>query len=369
MLPACEIEDDPQRKSIGPPDMEAVRVYESNRIEIYTQPNTAFCRGDGARMDAHVDRLVAKFGAEPPRVPVYVVPDDWGESIADWCFGSFNTLAGCFQPWVIMSKFWAVPHELNHVVLEALNNNRNVRGASLFWFEAYASTWETDASARRIKGLPEQSTWAAYRTADHLIRWLEDIRGPAAVRDFYAALGRDWEPEEVEAAFVEIFGMSYAQALERYQTQAPLLYPGFGWCEDVELIELGLGTTRFELRFDCEAADTYALADFPAGGMYLRRVLRLERPSELRIESSRELGVLKRHPCLERPIEAEDDLRLADSAWFEARRGASMESVSIIEAVPAGDNLIEFVVPLGEPVEVEVRVRAKPLESAGSGHQ
>jgi ketosteroid isomerase-like protein len=354
---ACESERS-THSSIDGPDMDAVLVHESAWVRVYTEPDLPFCRGDGARIDAHLERMASKLGVTPPRVPVYLVAEDRGEAIADWCFGSFTTLGGCFQPWVVMSKFWALPHELNHVVLESLNNNHDVRGSSLFWFEAYASTWETHATKPVMTGLAEQDTWAAYRTADHLIRWLEDIRGSAAVRDFYAGLEREWEPADVEAAFEDAFGRSYEQALARFEVEAPPMYPGFGWCAEAEVIDVPFGETRVTLRFDCDAADTFALAERTIDGMYVRRIVRLEQAADLRIESSREVRVLRRHPCLETPVESEEDPRLGESAWAE--QATSGGTVTTIEGVPAGDNLIELIVPRGRAVEVELVIVAEP---------
>lgn len=357
---ACE-SSEPGYSSVAPPRMEAELVHQSAQVRVFIEPGLPFCGGDGARMDAHVERLASKLGVVPRNVPVYVVADDQGEAIADWCFGSFSTLAGCFQPWVVMSKAWAVPHELNHVVLETLNSNHDVRGSSLFWFEGYASAWETHATSPRMNGLHEQSIWAAYRTADHLIRWLEDIRGSEAVRDFYAMLERDWEAADVEAAFVEMFGMSYEQALARYELEAPPIYPGYGWCDEAKVIEVPLGVTRAKLRFDCDAVDTHALGARPIEGMYLRRVLRLGRTSDLRLEFSRKVGVQRRHPCLETPLAGAEDRRLADEVWFEAGGEESSSGLlSTMNGVPAGDNLVEIVVPLGDPVEVELKILAKP---------
>lgn len=359
---ACGPEQ-PSLGSIAPPEIDAVLVHESPRLQIFTPPDMRFCRGDGARIDAHLRRMSSKLGVEPPMtIPVYLVANDQGESIADWCFGSFKTLGGCFQPWVIMAKAWAVPHELNHVVLEVLNDNHDVRGASLFWFEGYASAWETHATTLEIDGLREQERWAAYRTADHLIRWLEDTRGTAAVRDFYAMLDRDWQPADVEAAFVDMFGMSYEQALAQYQAEAPPRYPGNGWCDDVEVIDVPFGRTDVTLRADCDATDTHAVADLPVDGMYVRRILRLEKPADVWIEYSDLAGVLTRHPCLETPIESEDDPRLAEQAWVQAGSVTAplLGLASTMDGVPAGDNLVEFVVPFGAPVELDVIIRAKP---------
>jgi hypothetical protein len=358
LAPACESNDSSTFSSIDPPELDAKLVYQSKQVQVYTESGVPFCRGDGVRLDAHVARLSSKLGVTPPRVPLYVVAEDRGEAIADWCFGSFATLGGCFQPWVIMSKVWAIPHELNHVALETLNSNHNVRNSSLFWFEGYASAWETQATTPNMTGLDEQSIWAAYRTANHLIRWLEDLRGSAAVRDFYAGLDRSFEPADVEAAFEDSFGMSYEQALLRYEDEAPPIYPGLGWCDEAEIVDVSLGHTRTTLGFDCDAEDTFAFAERASGGMYVRRVLRLERAANLRIEASREIGVLRRHPCLESRVASEGDPRLREDLWVRASGEGG--TVDLFERVPAGDYLVEWMVPQGDPVAVELSILATP---------
>src|SRR5262245_38813357 len=105
--------DEGSPNPIQPPDIESVLVYESDQVQVFVEPTIQFCQGDGARMDAHVKRVAAQLETDtPPKVPVYVVENDKGTLIADWCFGSAETLGGCFQPWIVMAKAWAVPHEL-----------------------------------------------------------------------------------------------------------------------------------------------------------------------------------------------------------------------------------------------------------------
>ncbi|NJK31719.1 MAG: hypothetical protein HC927_04480 [Deltaproteobacteria bacterium] len=258
-----------------------------------------------------------------------------------------------------MAKMWAIPHELNHPVFLVLNPDAKL--ASPFWFEAYASAYETRYTEQYFSGLDEQSSSAAYHAAHHLIRWLEDAYGTDKTVEFYASLERGWERPEVDAAFAEIFGFSYEQALDEYATEAAVLYPGFGWCDDVPVIAVPPGESQVTVRADCEHPDTYAFADPPIEAMYIRRVLRLEQRSEVVIDSSTLLGILNRHPCFEEPAYSEDDPRL--SGWYTDIFGGVPPMGTPLGPVDmrAGDNLVEFVFPLGDPVEADLTITAEPM--------
>src|SRR5690606_37976274 len=134
---------------------------------------------------------------------------------------------------------------------------------------------------------------------------------------------------------------------------------GHGWCADAELIDVSPGRARAWLRLDCDATDTHALANSPVDGMYVRRVVRLDRPAGLQFDSSAALTVRRRHPCLETPVEARGDPRLAKDAWYQTV-DAGGGRTAVLEDLPAGDSLFEFVVPLGDPVEIELIIRSQP---------
>ncbi|NJK32905.1 MAG: hypothetical protein HC927_11140 [Deltaproteobacteria bacterium] len=358
-LGACS-PDPPETTPSLPPEIETAFVYESERVAVFIEPEMPFCRGDGVRMDQHMNRLSAHIGVAPPeQVQVYIVGDDRGAIIADWCSASKDTLGGCVRSGMVMAKIWAIPHELNHVVFHALNSD--AQDASRFWFEAYASAYETDETEQYFSGLAEQSESAAYHVAHHLIRWLEDTYGEAPVVEFYVGLERGWDRSEADAAFAQVFGLSYEEALEKYATEAAVLYPGYGWCDDVEVIDVSLGETHVTLRADCAGDDTYAFADPAIEAMYVRRVLRLEQHSEVLIETSLPIGILNRHPCFDEPAYSEDDPRLG--MWYRDIAGGipPMGTPLGPMEMAAGDNLVEFVFLLGEPVEVDLVITADPL--------
>jgi hypothetical protein len=239
--------------------------------------------------------------------------------------------------------------------------NPDARAASLFWFEAFASAFETKESTPQLVGLIEQEDWAAYE-AEHFVRWLIDSRGIEAATEFYAALAPQWSRPDVDAAFDAIFSTSYDQAISEFQVSAPQIYPGHGWCDDVEVIEVSSGETQVTLHVDCAAQDTYAFAEPPIEGMYIRRVLRLTEFSDLHIAYSTEVGILTRHPCFEEPVESENDPRLSGYAWYEHITAGvqPMGTLTISEGMPAGDNLVEFVVPYGDVTDVVARITAVP---------
>lgn len=362
VVAACVVEEQPA-ESLAPPDIDAELVYESARMQVRVEPGMTFCQGDGVQMDAHIERMSSQFGIDaPPEVAIWVVRNDMGEAIAEWCpVDSDGSIGGCFSPWMVMAKRWAVPHELNHAALRILNSDAS--RASGFWYEAYASAWETDESTFGITGLAEQTKSAAYDRGDHLVRWLVETYGIEAVADFYASLERDWSREQVDTAFAAVFGVSYDQVLMQYETETPPFYPGFGWCDDSEVADVPIGETTLMFRADCDAPDTYAFADPPiTEAMYVRRVLRLAQPADLNFEFSSDVGILNIHPCFETPVESEDDPRLLSQAWYE-NIGSGVPPMgpdATRDGVPAGNSLFEFVVPIAAPRDVEVIIQADP---------
>jgi hypothetical protein len=348
-----------------PPDLETALVYESEWVQVFTTPEMMFCRGDAARMDAQIQSVSTLLDIDPPlqQVPVYVVGYYDADVINEWCFKSLveeKTIGGCFRNWMVVAQPPWVSHELDHAALYALNPSVT----SAFWLEAYASAWEPEeSSGMYFDSLPGQDVVGAYAQGQHLVRWLTEVHGIEPVRDFYAALESDWERVDIDEAFADVFGVSYEQMLLDYEDDVPPIYPGYGWCDDVEVIEVPLGETNVTLHFDCDAPDTHTFYHlYPIEGMYIRRILRLEQAADLELSYSSETGVLKRHPCLETPVESEDDPRLADSAWhqFIGTGVPAIGPVTWSDGVPAGDNLFEFVVPLGSPITVETTIRAEP---------
>jgi hypothetical protein len=355
---------EPPPELAEPPDIETTLAYESEYVQVFTRPGRVFCRGDGARMDAHIERLSALLEVEPPpQIPVYVVEDSDEDLINEWCFGTERddtTIGGCFHNWMIVmqARFWS--HELDHAVLHMINPGRPAK----FWEEGYASAWETEQSgATYFDLLPEQNPVGAYGEAQSLVRGLTRTYGILPVRDFYATLEPDWTPEERESAFADVFGVSYEEALVRYESETPLIYPGFGWCDGVEVIDVPLGDTQMTLHLDCDAPDTHTFRYYTVEGMYVRRILRLEQMADLTIEWSPGGSVAKRHPCLETPVESESDPRLLNG-WFESKSIGEQSTghTSWPDRVPAGDNLFEFAVPFGAPVMVEAIIHAEPSE-------
>lgn len=366
LLVACGTDDPPPVDFVDPPDIETTRVYESDRVEVFTRPNTQFCQGDGEQMDAHIERLSTLLQVDPPpeQLPVYVVGWHDADLINEWCFfgplKEDKTLGGCFRNWMVVAQPPSVPHELDHAVLHALNPNVD----SAFWQEAYASAWEPEETwGTYFNTLPEQSVGGAYTQGAHLIRWLAETYGIEPVREFYAALGSDWERSDIDAVFADIFGVSYEQLLIEYEAEVPLIYPGYGWCDDAEVIDVPLGETQVTLQVDCAAPDTLTFYHlYPIEGMYVRRILRLQQPADLEILYSSPTAVLARHPCFETPVESEDDPRLMDSAWnqFTGTGAPQFGLMTTSSGIPAGDNLFEFVVPFGEPLSIEVTIHAEP---------
>jgi hypothetical protein len=308
------------------PDVELTNelVYESDRVKVFVEAGTPFCRGDGARMDAHIEALAQDFGVAPPeQVPVWVVGD-------------------------------AIDHELNHAVFERLEPD--AEQVSKFWFEAYASAWETDFSEYPYYtgGLEEQAEHAASEQARHFIRWLQATHGTAALADFYASL--------TDQGFADVFGASYEQTFTQFKAEAAKFYPGFRWCEDAELIEVPLGETHVSLRADCDAADTHTFDDPPIEAMYVRRILRLGDEADLHIEFSSPARIVRVHPCFDGAGLDWDDPR-QDNDWYDYGGSGgvpTMELVSQREQVAAGDNLFAFAVPLGDPVDLELVITATP---------
>lgn len=343
------------------PPLATELVYESDRVSVFVEPDAPFCRGDGARMDAHIEALSASLGIDPPeRIEVAVVGDGRRERIAKWCYGDdhHDALGGCLAAkWGIMSDIGSLPHELNHAVFKRLNPD--APHAATFWAEAYASAWETHSTefSPPTSGLVGQTRAAAYDEADHLIRWLQHTHGTAALADFYASLERDWKREDVDAAFAAVFGASYEEILAQYQSDAPRVYSGFGWCDEAEVIEVAFGETHLHLSFDCEAADTYALANPAIEAMFVRRILRLPDRSDLRIEYSSPARLLRVHPCFDEFVHGYDP-----RTWYDDDRGGVLPIAdhSTRENVSAGDNEFAFAVPLGAPVELDLVIHATP---------
>ncbi|MFO7565041.1 MAG: hypothetical protein R6X02_20515 [Enhygromyxa sp.] len=367
LLVACGADEPPLPSFAEPPDIETINVYESTWVEVFAPPGAQFCRGDGAQMDAQVERLsmLLELDPAPQQIPVYVVRNQDADLINEWCFGSLvedRTLGGCFRNWMVVAQPPWVPHELNHAVLHALSP----RIDSAFWLEAYASAWEPERSVGMyFDSLPGQEVVGAYTQGNHFVRWLTQRHGIGPVRDFYSALEFDWDRSDIDAAFADVFGVSYEESLIQYEANVAPIYPGFGWCEGVEVIDVPFGETQVTLGVDCDAPDTHAFYHlYPIEGMYVRRVLRLEQAANLEIEYSPYAGILKRHPCLETPVESEDDPRLANSAWdqFIGTGVPAIGPVTVSDGIPAGDNLFEFVVPLGEPLIVEATIRAEPSD-------
>ncbi|MFO7563142.1 MAG: hypothetical protein R6X02_10905 [Enhygromyxa sp.] len=361
-MAACGVEKEPP-EPLEPPNIDAELVYESDRIQVRVEPGMTFCQGDGVKMDTHIERISSQFEIDvPPVVAIWVVRNNMGKAIADWCpVDADGSIGGCFSPWMIMAKRWAVPHELNHATLRTLNPSAH--RASEFWYEAYASAWETHETTFDVTGLAEQTTSAAYNRGDHLVRWLVETHGVEAVADFYASLDRYRSREQVDAAFADVFGVSYDQSLAQYEKEAPPLYPGFGWCDSVEVVDVPIGETTLTFRADCAARDTYAFAEPPiTDAMYVRRVLRLAQPADLVFEFSSDVGILNIHPCFETPVESEDDPRLSSLAWYE-NIGSGVPPMgpdASKNGVPAGNSLFEFVVPIAAPRNIEAIIYADP---------
>jgi hypothetical protein len=338
-------------------------VYESAQVDVFVEPGMAFCRGDGASMDAHVLALADELEVDlPERIPVWVVGDDRGAEIEEWCSGMQYT-TGCFRDSMIMSMVATVPHELNHAVFNQLNPE--VHWISRFWAEAYAVAGETQSSAfsPSVELLHGQSEFAAYELSGHFLRWLRVTYGVEMLADFYASLERGWAREDVDTAFADIFGSSYEQLIARYELEAEVLYPGFRWCEDAEVIEVPIGETQVTLRADCEAPDTHAFHNnSPLEAMHVRRILRLHERSDLHIEYSSPARILRVHPCFDESGIGWSDPRADWNAWYNyAGRGVpKMDVVSQRDKVAAGDNLFAFAVPLGAPVELELVITATP---------
>jgi hypothetical protein len=84
-------------------------------------------------------------------------------------------------------------------------------------------------------------------------------------------------------------------------------------------------------------------------GIYVRRILRLPERLDIEIESSSPIGMLTLHPCFQDPAYSADDARLKDGAWYEDIAGGvpAMATLLNIAGVAEGDNLVEFVFPLG----------------------
>lgn len=353
--------DEARPEPLAPPDIETVLVYESERVQIFTQPQMLFCRGDGARIDAHIEQLSTDLEIAPPtQFPVYVLKNGTGELISDWCTGGANPdVTGCFRPWIVVSQVRSVPHELNHAVFRTVNPHAGAD--SHFWEEAYASAWETRETQMYLAAIPGLQAQEDGHSAGHWVRWLLDAHGIATVRDFYASIEPDSDRADTDAAFADVFGASYEQMVTQYGSQAAPLYPGYGWCDDVDVIDVPLGETHVTLRADCEAPDTYALAYPAVEAMYVRRILRLAQRSDLRIEYSSDTGVLNRHPCFEEPVASEDDPRLSgDASFWNIGSGVpAMGPLSTMDNIEPGDNLFEFAFPTGGPVEVEAIIRAE----------
>jgi hypothetical protein len=348
-----------------PPDIETTLAYESDHVRVFTRPGRVFCQGDGARMDAHIERLSTLLDIkQPPQLPVYVLGDPDENLINEWCFDTLvedKTLGGCFRNWMVVTqaRFWS--HEIDHAVLYALNPTVSTK----FWREAYASAWETEESLGDFSEmLPEQNPVGAYSEGQSLVRWLMRVQGIVPVRDFYASLESDWDRGERDAAFMDIFGLVYEDAISQYDATMPHIDPGFAWCDDVETIDVPLGDTPLTLDFDCDSPSTHTFAYYDIEGMYVRRILRLEQSADLVIEYSTEAGIRKRHPCLETPIVSEDDPRLSNYAWLETMNDGepNVGTMSLSDGVPTGDNLFEFVVPFGASLTIEAVIHAEPSE-------
>jgi hypothetical protein len=365
LVTACVSDDEPAHDFVEPPELETKLVYVSDRVQVFTRSDMNFCRGDGALIDAHIERVSTLLAIDPPRLPVYVVGYHDADEINEWCFGTLKedkTLGGCFRNWMAVAQPPFVAHELDHALLHTLNP----RVSAAFWQEAYASAWElTESRGTYFDSLPEQNVAGAYSEGQHLVRGLIDAHELEPVRDFYASLESDWQRAEVDAAFADVFGVSYEQMLVQHQAEVPLMYPGLGWCDDVEVIEVPLGETHATLQIDCDAPDTHTFYHmFPIEGMYVRRILRLEQLADLEIEYSSNVAILGYHPCLETPVESDDDPRLSNYAWHEylgsGEPQTSMGPTFGPDNLPAGDNLFEFLVPFGLPVTVDVTIRAEP---------
>lgn len=324
-----------------------------------------FCRGDGARMDAQINRLATLLAVQPrpAKLPVYVVGYHESNLIEEWCFGSATidkTLGGCFQDWMVVTQPPWTTHELNHAVLHALNPSVD----SAFWLKAYASTWEPEASSgEHVDRLAMQDVTGAYTQGRHFMRWLIAVRGIAQVVSFYESFETGWSETDVEEAFAAAFEVGFEELLAEYQTEVPLAYPGDAWCDDIESIDVPVGQTQFTLELDCDKPDTHAFYSlYPFDGMYVRRVLRLEQPLDLEIQYSSHTGILRRHPCLETPVVSAEDPRLDQSAWHEfiGTGAPAVGPVTWSNGIPAGDNLFEFVAPIGTPVTIDAIIYAEP---------
>jgi hypothetical protein len=340
-------------------------VYESAQLDVFIEPDMPFCRGDGARMDAHVLALSEELEVEPPeKVPVFLVGDDRSELIDRWCNDSQNAMGGCFNhDQMILSMVWALPHELNHAVFHQLNPE--VHGISRFWSEAFAVGWETHGShpfSSSGEILDGQSEQAAYELSAHFVRWLRATRGSAALADFYVSLERGWARADVDVAVADVFGATYQQLLEQYQSDSADRYPGYRWCEDAEVIDVPIGETEVTLRADCDASDTHTFHDSPVEAMHVRRILRLGERSDLHIEYSSPARILRVHPCFDESGIRGSDPRLDGHAWY-SYTGSGVPSMAVAserQKVAAGDNLFAFAVPLGAPVELELVITATP---------
>jgi hypothetical protein len=356
---ACSPEEPPPGDA---PPYATELVYESERVRVYVEPDKPFCQGDGAYMDAHIERVAAAIGIAPPeQVGVFVLGDERQDEIADWCSSSRAT--GCFAPHsgIVLTQVSSLTHELDHAVFEALNGDVHSR----FWLEAVACAFEDGASkfGSYTDGLLEQSSYFAYEDGDHLLRFLQATYGTAALANFYVSIEPDWQREDIDAAFAEAFGVSYEQLIDQYERDAAYLYPGFGACADGEVVDVPIGETQLALSLDCDAADTHTFVGEAIDAMYVRRRLRVPELVDLRIEYSSPGKLVQLRPCYDEPIaQNEHDSRLYSDAWFSWRgdKPPTMGLLSHQDAVPAGTHEFSFAVARGEAVELELTIKATP---------
>lgn len=191
------------------------RRWHGEHLTVTSSEGVELCGGSIGFLDAYVGHVSSYWGASPPTDPFRLELREQGEE-------DISGRAGASQAWAGAEQ--SVLHELGHVVTISEDG---VSAASLS--EGFAAaldpldpagTWGIGPGPAEDFAFLERADFEPrhYQPAAQLTRFLIQRYGIEAYRRAYVAVRSDESAQEIEAAFVAVFGDEVYDAFDEFET-------------------------------------------------------------------------------------------------------------------------------------------------------